>query len=136
MAKLPRPPRVPQHVRETLERKRQFEDSPLMREVARAVHRLRDMVVPPPEPAAKAKPAKRKRKPGAGRKSSLSDEDRELLQARYRSELGKNPKLRVYTLAGKRLSKVMPNETHGVSLSTLKRDVFWPVLGKRAGHSK
>jgi hypothetical protein len=70
-------------------------------------------------------------KKGGGRKPIFTPEEKIRLQGIYRELLGEDSKFKKYSLAEPRMRRLLPKDKKGVSLRTLKRDVFWPVLGKR-----
>ena len=72
-----------------------------------------------------------RRKTGSGRKPSFTPGEKARLQGIYRELLDKDSKLKRYTLAEQRMRRLLSKNNSGVSLRTLKRYVFWPVLGKR-----
>jgi len=82
------------------------------------------------KPSPQKKP-KQKRKKGSGRTRIFTPEEQTRLQDVYRDELAKDATLKSFTVAGKRMRRFLPKDKRNVSLRTLKRDVFWPVVGKR-----
>jgi hypothetical protein len=80
------------------------------------------------QPVPQKKPVRGK---GGGRKPIFTPEEKIRLQGIYRELLGEDSKFKKYSLAEPRMRRLLPKDKKGVSLRTLKRDVFWPVLGKR-----
>jgi hypothetical protein len=74
-------------LREHIALKRQVEDSPLMRETAKDLRRLHDMVTRPA-----SAPKVKRRKPGAGAKRKLNAEETARLQAAYEAAYRADPK--------------------------------------------
>jgi hypothetical protein len=84
-------------------------------------------------PLAKPEPPKKpvRRKKRGGRQPSFTPEDKARLQGVYRELLGKDSKLKKYSLAERPMRRLLPKDKKGVSLRTLTRHVFKPVLGTK-----
>jgi hypothetical protein len=117
--------------RKQQEQLRRLFDSPIRRRQQEQLGQLKDHFSREPQPE---KPRPRRRKKGGGHPSSFTPEQIEQLRAWFQNELQKNPKLgKNLTTAAKRMQLVLPKDKRDPGLRnllTLKRHVFWPVLGK------
>jgi hypothetical protein len=78
------------------------------------------------QPANPKKPVRRKK--GGGREPSFTPEEKTRLQGIYRDLLSQDSKLKKYSLAQRPMRRLLPKDKKAVSLRTLIRHVFSPVL--------
>jgi hypothetical protein len=83
-----------------------------------------DLTPPPPKPKAK-------KKKGGGGKPAFTPGEAVQLQDAYRRELDEDSKLKDFSLAERRVRRLLPMGKSNLSSRTIKRYVLWPVLGKR-----
>jgi hypothetical protein len=74
------------------------------------------------QPVPQKKPVRRKK--GAGRKPSLTQEEIARLQQAYRGLLAKDPKFKNQTLAAQRLGRLLPKDKRDLNPRTLIRHVI------------
>jgi hypothetical protein len=109
-------------LRELLVRKRQLEDSSSMREMAKGLGWLRDVLAARPATAPKAK-----RKPGAGAKRKLTTEEVGQLQAAYKAAYRPGVRKPKQHDVFNELRKLLPKGKQDIGDSTLRENIVRPL---------